>query len=185
MRLTDILLALTLVVTSSMAVVPPGKNVQTPQSNQNPRCQPGSSNGCQPGPSRGYLSATPNPENEHGLADVYDAHYKKLKKQLKDAEKDMKRKCTTHLELKSKSKSSQTSGRSGLSSFFGRFIPDSVKKWFGRTPTSVKNTEYDSQQCKRAERICKQIQRRIQKFEKMFGIESETKTTGVLQWFKN
>ncbi|OAJ44858.1 hypothetical protein BDEG_28046 [Batrachochytrium dendrobatidis JEL423] len=97
-----------------MAVVPPGKNVQPLNQTRILHADQDHQMDASQDHQEGYLSATPNPENEHGLADVYDAHYKKLKKQLKDAEKDMKRKCTTHLELKSKSKSSQTSGGSGL-----------------------------------------------------------------------
>ncbi|KAK6092076.1 hypothetical protein MT418_007602 [Batrachochytrium dendrobatidis] len=194
MRLTDILLALTLVVTSSMAVVPPGKNVQTPQSSQSPECQPGSSSGCQPGsssecqpgPSNECQSKTSSSNNVYGLNDQVQEKYEDLQKRLRDAEKIKKTRCDKHREYESDLLSYQAIGRPGLGSFFGRFMPSFIKNRFGKVPDGMASTELDLYlQCTEAERIYKRISELLEEFKETHGIESEANTTGFFQWFKN
>ncbi|EGF75899.1 hypothetical protein BATDEDRAFT_28982 [Batrachochytrium dendrobatidis JAM81] len=178
MRLTDILLALTLVVTSSMAVVPPSENVQKPQSNQNPRCQPGSSNGCQP--------TISSPSNIHESSDQVQKRYEDLQKQVEDAKENMKRKCDEYHKSKNELISSQTDGGLGLGSFFGKFLPDSIKNKFGKTSTLTKNSLfYLDFQCIRAKRICKLNKKKLQKFKRTHGIGFMAKLYNFFQWFKN
>ncbi|OAJ32804.1 hypothetical protein BDEG_28683 [Batrachochytrium dendrobatidis JEL423] len=177
MRLTDILLALTLVVTSSMAVVPPSKTIQTPQSNQNPRCRPGPSNICQP--------TVSSPNNERELKEQTQKRYEDLQKRVERAKIIMGQSCGKHYNPNNKSASSQTGGGLGLGSFFARFVPDSARIMFGKPPI---NTEHSKRHldpyCVQATKVYNRVLTELIDFKRTHNIGFMAKLYNFMKWFK-
>ncbi|EGF77164.1 hypothetical protein BATDEDRAFT_92018 [Batrachochytrium dendrobatidis JAM81] len=177
MRLTDILLALTLVITSSMAVVPPGKNAQTPQSSQSPECQPGPSNECQP--------KTNSPKRKYIILRQIRIKYKDLKKKVKDAKENMNIWCSDYRKLKNELKSHQTSGRSGLGSGLAKLVPKSVKQKHGKAPDEVTDVELELlDRCLEAKGIYKEFLQMLKEFKETHGTGFTAKAAGVFRRFK-
>ncbi|KAK5665343.1 hypothetical protein QVD99_007699 [Batrachochytrium dendrobatidis] len=167
MRLTDILLALTLVITSSMAVVPPSKTIQTPQSSQSSRCQPGSSNECI-------------------FFDQVKADYEKLKKQVKDAKKSKHLWCSSYDKLKNGIASHKAIGRPGLTSGVAKLVPNPIKSRFGKVPDGVADVEFELlDRCLKAKGIYDELLKKLQKFKETHGIGFMAKLHKFKKQFKN
>ncbi|KAJ8330337.1 hypothetical protein O5D80_001341 [Batrachochytrium dendrobatidis] len=160
-----------------MAVVPPSKTIQTPQSSQNPRCRPGPSNICQP--------TVSSPNNERELKEQTQKRYEDLQKRVERAKIIMGQSCGKHYNPNNKSASSQTGGGLGLGSFFGKFVPDSIKSMFGKTPVSVKNSKsYSHRYCEQTAKMYNRRVAELVKFEETHNIGFMTKLYNFFRRFK-
>ncbi|KAJ8330335.1 hypothetical protein O5D80_001335 [Batrachochytrium dendrobatidis] len=160
-----------------MAVVPPSKTIQTPQSSQSPACRPGPSNICQP--------TISSPNNESELKEQIQKRLAKLQRLVDQNTIIMNRWCGKHYNPKDKPVPYRIKEEQKAVSFFARFVPDSARIMFGKPPI---NTEHSKRHldpyCVQATKVYNRVLTELIDFKRTHNIGFMAKLYNFMKWFK-